>query len=912
MEKRKYLAPLLLIAMQSCGSSSSEDDAESVGNEPPVAEFSTTPSSGRAPLEVVFDASASTDDVEIVSYAWTLDEALLLEDGVVSSHFFEVSGSYTIELTVTDNQGATSTAQQVISVEPGNRLSGSVVVPGASRIDGDTNNPDNPHFENNSFDTAQHLENNVLLGGYAATPGSGAQGVLQEIGDVSDFYAMPLSAGQLVQLSIAAAADLDLRIWDTNQVLIDASVSNSTQEQVSIEADGEYIVEVVAINGASNYILTTSLGLPDTQARTLWLPYAADEFLVRGDVGASLTNGMRVERRGGAVEHVFTNGADPWYEMLMRTALPTHGTVGDHALRRYRQLLGLKAIQDWRGVDAAEPVFLRASMAVSNDPLFESQWHYDSINIPSAWDTSQGSGDVSVAVIDTGVLLAHPDLEGQLLPGFDFISDPDNALDGDGVDNNPDDPGDGGAFFSSSFHGTHVAGIAAAGDNGIGGTGVAPGSRIMPLRVLGRNGGTSADLIEALRYAGGLTNISGEVPSQPVSIVNMSLGGGGYSQFEQDTITELVSQNILIVASAGNEGSTQPMYPAAYDGVVSVAATNIAGTLTQYTNFGTTVDIAAPGGSTDSDVNADGLADGILSTLGDDSSGNIEFGWGILTGTSMSAPHVSGVLALMKSLYPSLSPSDIENLLLRGDLSLPIDGESLSVVDADRAVTAAQRLASGELLSSVVVSSPDVLQFTEFDDELILTLSVVGETPLAVRDMSTNATWLDVIARDVDTNGIGSYYVRVDRTNLADGMSFADIVVETSENTLTVSVALETLSDRSGATVGTQYIVLADPVTNRTVRSLVLNDAASGVYVFEFTDLAPGDYLVVVGTDNDNDGLICDAGDACGGYPELDDLAIVTIADDSEIVALEIISSYQSLIDTSRSTHHRIESGLAY
>ena len=227
---------------------------------------------------------------------------------------------------------------------------------------------------------------------------------------------------------------------------------------------------------------------------------------------------------------------------------------------------------------------------------------------------------------------------------------PSISLDGDGIDSDPEDPGDE-MEGRSSFHGTHVTGtIGAATNNAIGVAGIARNCKIMPLRVLGNGGGLASDIREAIKYAAGLRNGSGKLPSKRADIINMSLGGSSRSDLDQQVINDARNAGVIIIAAAGNYASNAPMYPAAYNGVISVSAVGADKQLAPYSNYGNTIDIAAPGGNMSRDYDGDGHLDGVLSTGGNDASGPIQMVYNFKQGTSMAAPHVAGVVALMKSL----------------------------------------------------------------------------------------------------------------------------------------------------------------------------------------------------------------------------------------------------------------------
>jgi serine protease len=330
--------------------------------------------------------------------------------------------------------------------------------------------------------------------------------------------------------------------------------------------------------------------------------------------------------------------------------------------------LALELMKD-PGVRAVEPNRRLYRAFTPNDPLFPQQWHYANgpggIDLEGGWNKAHGDGIV-VAVIDTGST-PHADLAGQYVAGYDFISDASIARDGDGRDDNPNDEGDWqqwecGFPSKSSWHGTHVAGtVAAATDNNVGVAGVAFGARVQPVRVLGKCGGSLEDIADAIVWASG-----GSVPGvpandNPAEVVNLSLGvGGACSVVLQDAVNIATGNGSVVVVAAGNAGVDAANFqPANCAGVVSVAATTPTGALADYSNFGTIVSVAAPGG-------AGGLSsqDNVLSTInaGESTQGADAYAWS--AGTSMAAPHVAGVVALMQSVASTpLKPSAVKTIL---------------------------------------------------------------------------------------------------------------------------------------------------------------------------------------------------------------------------------------------------------
>ncbi|WP_353409100.1 S8 family peptidase [Arenicella sp. 4NH20-0111] len=342
------------------------------------------------------------------------------------------------------------------------------------------------------------------------------------------------------------------------------------------------------------------------------------------------------------------------------------------------------------------------AMATPNDPQYANQWHYyettGGLNTPTAWDTTTGAG-VVVAVIDTGIT-AHPDLDANILPGYDMISSATVANDGNGRDSNPADTGDAvlagecgtnspPSNQNSSWHGTHVAGtVAAVGNNNTGVVGVAYGAKVVPIRALGKCGGFTSDIADGIIWAAG-GSVSG-VPANPnpAKVINLSLGGGGSCDAtSQAAINQAVSLGATVVVAAGNSAqNASNATPANCQNVVTVAATNRNGGRANYSNFGNVVDLAAPGGQ-----QSDGISEGVLSTLNTGNNGPASPNYEYYQGTSMATPHVAGAAALMYAVDPTITPAEVESLLKSTSRSFPssCSGCGTGIVDASAAVAAA-------------------------------------------------------------------------------------------------------------------------------------------------------------------------------------------------------------------------------
>ena len=454
---------------------------------------------------------------------------------------------------------------------------------------------------------------------------------------------------------------------------------------------------VLGASVLSTLLLATPAFAGDVQLSGLSSAPTHQRFIVKykeGSTEVATPTALASSLKAAAAAVPAAQGRALGLQKLRQLAIGPTVVKADRPLDRAEAELLMRRLAADPSVEYVEVDQLMQATLVPNDTRFSEQWGFGtsnaSINVRPAWDKATGTG-VVVAVIDTGIT-NHPDLNANILPGYDFISDAAMARDGGGRDNNPNDEGDwyaanecgsGIPASNSSWHGTHVAGtIAAVTNNSTGVAGTAFNAKVVPVRVLGKCGGYTSDIADAIVWASGGTVSGVPANANPAEVINMSLGGGGScSTTYQTAINGAVSRGTTVVVAAGNSNTNvSSSVPANCANVIAVAATTSAGARASFSNYGTGIDISAPGQA-------------ILSTLNSGTTVPGSASYASYNGTSMAAPHVAGVVALVQSVAPTaLSPASIESLLKSTARPLPgacSGGCGAGIVDADAAVTAA-------------------------------------------------------------------------------------------------------------------------------------------------------------------------------------------------------------------------------
>ncbi len=780
-------------------------------------------------------------------------------------------------------------------------LAGIINIEANTRVDLDT--AENLAVGQPPLSDPQDLPANFVLAGYVSAeeglypPVDEGGGTSHYPRDRTDEFRIPVKAGEtlVLQTFTARARDEDpdspVKFSLTTTTALDGIVlSEETtnpengerdarvtlpdgqaagEYRVVIEALGQVPVRYVMTSLANNMAVGQSFEWPEHE----FMPGEAIVTMASGkeDVSAALSaTGATMSRALG--ENVWLARAPL---TLMQQRAPDESTV------RW-----VESLRKSPGISSATPNYLMSSqMLPTTEPLFPQQWHYSLIDAPTAWQLApDGGAGVTVAVLDTGLFRQsetswHSDLDANvvdspLLADSDFVD----------RDNFPADPGN--SVGNSVFHGTHVAGTVAAVVNDSGGTGVAFGSSLLPVRVLGEGGsGSSADLLDVIRWVGGDGNVGPRA-----DIANMSLGGLPFIEPMQDAITDASDNGVIFVAAAGNSNSSVRSFPAAFDKVFSVSAVDGAGERASYSNFGSWIDLAAPGGDARRDANSDGVADRVLSTSAVFIDGQLRPVYTGLQGTSMAAPHVAGVFALMKGAREDLTYEIVLSWLENGELtnsSAPgrTDDLGYGVLDAGKALFTAINNPTLTILSS----SPSLISLnSETQVSETVTLTVLGDqdNPVTIQSVIPDQSWLSVSEPTAVVNGTSTLEVVLNPQELEPGVAQQGTVTVTydtdQKRTLDIPVAAQRVTDQQARNAGRHFVLLVEPEPNANgfFEGVALSTVTveEGQYRFTFfhedgTEPRPanqvpaGKYLLVAGSDFDNDNIICQAGEACAEYP---------------------------------------------
>lgn len=556
-------------------------------------------------------------------------------------------------------------------------------------------------------------------------------------------------------------------------------------------------------------------------------------------------------------------------KILMRKNIKTEANIESVDFNYIRKAQTDDAVLDSTVLDSA----VLDSMSTS----FNWLWPWQSLNVEPLWDFYKQQGitpaaNSHIAIIDSGINFEHPSfLNLNHHSGYDFISDPINSNDGDGWDENPTEPQNH-LSHNSVFHGSHVTGLIAAQPMEAHPTfnGIAWGSQIIPLRVLGLNGGSSYDIIQAMRYAAGLDNDTGKKPIHKAHIINLSLGGQFFSDIEQATIQEIINSGTIVVAASGNEGSSTLHYPAGYQGVISVGSYNHNLQTSPYTNHNPTLDLLAPGGECNNQI----CESGILSIDGAQSA-EFESDLRFLSGTSMSAALVSGLLAVLKSEYPSLDTEDILQLI--DDQTISNDLNQVQTLDGNKLV---DLIAGNNDISNNTVSSTFLHNTQLWTSRYLFELS----EPISSNELDTQIYVQPVFA---------SASVRLSDISIETASTNVDgHVVQNSQGDLTVHLEVKSTIkhpqkidiylDHNGEKQN-QFDLWFYPKSNlaNLQHHLYVNDPSSnmdGLRSYwqhqQWRSFLPADMSPLVNSgimfssDLDYDGVYCELGEICAQWAE--------------------------------------------
>jgi serine protease len=416
--------------------------------------------------------------------------------------------------------------------------------------------------------------------------------------------------------------------------------------------------------------------------------------------------------------------------------------------------------------------------------------------------------------------------------------------------------------------------------------------KIMPLRALGYGGGTTDDIVEAIKYAAQLPNATGEQPSTQADVINMSLGSTAQDQDLKNAIDAAYSKNIVIVAAAGNNGSPVPFYPAAYENVISVSAVDIGANVTSYSNFGSTIDVAAPGGDLSYNLNFDIDAlqypDGVLSTFtkivknGAPTADTQTYAFN--QGTSMAAPHVAGVAALIKATNSLLTAAQIRARI--EDNAIDLGSEGRDDYYGHGLINAYAAVSGGPGANAVLFPYPKLFKLQGQDPSDTFTLKNIGNTAVDITidniKKENEASWLSLSSTSPGDVGAGlPIDFTIDSSSIMDGNDHIEMLTIEAEPGVAdeyvyVMYNVNGFPLNGLFDIGLLYVVAIDFEEDIIVGADVTT-FSDDLYSYAIRDLPSGRYIVGASTDRNGDGYIFEPDDAYGFYISLDQIVPVEV-----------------------------------
>nr|WP_233061222.1 S8 family serine peptidase [Parvularcula mediterranea] len=810
-------------------------------------------------------------------------------------------------------------------------LSGNLAASQFLSVDGDTNDTFSELRLNNDFISAQTISNPSIVKGFVTVidpPGSGRFNFFST--DQFDVYSFTGFSGQQIFLEAAdfdqatpALNDIDLILYDSLGIAQAVSMSiDGAYEALSVPSDGQYFIAVQARSGASNYTLSlSSIAGP--------ISLGTDRIVQNLQPNAVILNGPPVTDAGiafvDAFEHSNFSGSDA---SVLRSAdvriVDLQGArslveddVDEFVADRSNVFAGIGLPSSYH---SQSPEFLLLALldrlnrlegrdlftaieagstlqALNSDPvpLRSINWNLYDIGWEAAEAQLTGltfAKTPVVAVIDSGYFTAHSDLRTQIIDQRDFVA---AQFDGDGFDAEAEEivrPGDNPACHG--FHGTHVATTAAASSGDGGMIGVAPQSEIIALKI-GFSSGPRCkqffgDLAQAIRYAARLPNASNALPPKKADVINMSLGYRQPDPSVSAAIDAAVAEGVIVVAGVGNDSAAVINYPASFPNVIGVAATDFRRSRAHYSTFNSMVDIAAPGGDVRVDANGDGYGDGILGGIATLSGvAGFRQDYTLMNGTSMASPTVSGGIALMKAISPTLTQADVEGMLASGRLTEDIGAQGYDIetgyglMSLPKMINAALEFSGGNPseLPDLILSSPSQVSFGILAQDVSISVErirgldnrIQGITLSPSLRTSSGGEWISLVNSETDADGFGTYTFRANRQILGLGTFQGTIGFEQSNgSTLNIPVSLTNASDEGTGTTGAIFFVVerlneAGEFVTAVDDYRIEEGASGGSAIASISGLRAGSYRVIYGTDMDSDNLICDEGELCGALP---------------------------------------------